>query len=118
MRTDISYEIIDGRTISGRDKLGSVGVIQTLPVGLVVKSSDLSHYHFDMSNIPDDEVPFDDLEESGRVILGTKDGPIILERLALANYHERVLPFVKDVPKFATDEEVNAFFYKAVTDAE
>ena len=111
MRTDISYEVTDLRE-RPENPLGPVGIIHYAPNGLIIEANNERGLFVDLSDDDDDDI-FTDREDEGVVMFDLDDGLIILTKLDLANYRERVYPYLHGNPgPFKSDTEVNDHFYK------
>lgn len=110
MRTDISYEIIDGRELPADQKLGLIGILNTIPGGVTIMTNrDHEGLTFPIVH----ERDFEDLHEQDMCVLHTKQGDITLQKLTLTNF-EDVIPFLEgDPPDFKDDDALNSYFYYA-----
>lgn len=112
MRTDIAYEVSDLRT-SEKSKLGPVGIVVTIPGGLWIETNNRRGYFLDVAGA--DEGQLVDRNDDGILEFNTGDGLILLTRLRLSNYKQRVYPYIQGNPgPFDSDDSVNQFFFEVV----
>jgi len=116
MRTDISYYVTDLRE-GDITRLPPVGIIQYVPGGLNVSGHGVGLF-VNLTNDSDEGSLLVDRESEGVVEFDLPEGLVILTRLNLGNYKDRVFPYINGNPgPFESDDAVNEHFHKFLTGA-
>jgi hypothetical protein len=67
--------------------------------------------------LPDDEQILEEDNNFNQVTIHLPEGDIVLVKLTLENY-KKVSPFFAQPKVFRTDEEVNRYYYKMITETD
>lgn len=119
MNTSWAYEIVDMRGLDNEaQRLGPMGVVDYIPGGLAVKACNRRALVVDLANEPDDSNVVQDQEEQGRLVFNTETGPVVLTKLTLRLYREKVAPFVPSSQLFSGDDDCNEYWVGYLKDAD